>query len=138
MSTLTNKICYYFLAAYTLFCICLLGWTVIMSGSGDGDTLEHVHTAWLVSHGKIPYVDFFQHHNPLIWYVGAPFVRTFEYSLRAVDAVNLLTVLSTALTMLYIYRMHKDFLTDKICGLIAASFMAFPHDCLYTKDFSIR
>ena len=135
MSTLANKICYYLLMLYALFCVGLLVWVVVMSGSGDGDTLEHVHSAWLVSHGKIPYVDFFQHHNPLLWYIGAPFVRTFEYSLRAVDAVNMMTVFSTALSMFYIFRMHKDFLTNKICGLIAAGFVAFPHDSLYTKDF---
>lgn len=49
---------------YLLFCAGLLYWVVIYSGSGDGDTLEHVHSSWLVWSGKIPYKDFFQHHNP--------------------------------------------------------------------------
>ena len=75
---------------YLLFCAGLLYWVVIYSGSGDGDTLEHVHSSWLVWSGKIPYKDFFQHHNPLLWYVGAPLVGFYEYSLRAVDAVNVL------------------------------------------------
>ena len=77
---------------YLFFCAGLLYWVVIYSGSGDGDTLEHVHSSWLVWSGKIPYKDFFQHHNPLLWYVGAPLVGFYEYSLRAVDAVNMLTV----------------------------------------------
>ena len=33
---------------YLLFCAGLLYWVVIYSGSGDGDTLEHVHSSWLV------------------------------------------------------------------------------------------
>ena len=99
------------ISLYLVFCVSLLYWVVIYSGSGDGDTLEHVHTSWLVWQGKIPYKDFFQHHNPLLWYVGAPFVGYYEYSLRAVDAVNMVTVTVFALTLFFIYRLHKDFLT---------------------------
>ena len=69
-----KKISTVIIGLYLIFCATLLYWVVIFSGSGDGDTLEHVHTSWLVWHGKIPYKDFFQHHNPLLWYIGAPFV----------------------------------------------------------------
>ena len=123
------------LISYIIFCIGLLYWAVIYSGSGDGDTLEHVHSAWLVYHGQIPYKDFFQHHNPLIWYITAPLVGAYEYTLYAVDAVNILTVTMTAVTMIYIYRMHKDFLTDSLGGLFAAAFFALPHESLFNKDF---
>ena len=123
------------ISLYLVFCVSLLYWVVIYSGSGDGDTLEHVHTSWLVWQGKIPYKDFFQHHNPLLWYVGAPFVGYYEYSLRAVDAVNMVTVTVFALTLFFIYRLHKDFLTGRLGGLIAAAFCALPQESLYNKDF---
>ena len=135
MSVKSQNIIIWFLSAYVCFCAGLLYWVVIMSGSGDGDTLEHVHTAWMVSHGKIPYVDFFQHHNPLLWYVGAPLVRAYEYSLRAVDAVNLLTATMAVVTMYYIYRLHTVFLSNRLGGLIAAGFLIFSHDSLFMKDF---
>lgn len=108
---------------YLLFCAGLLYWVVIYSGSGDGDTLEHVHSSWLVWSGKIPYKDFFQHHNPLLWYVGAPLVGFYEYSLRAVDAVNMLTVTAFLLMLFYIYRLHRDFLSGRFGGLVAAAFV---------------
>ena len=38
----------------------------------DGDEFEHVHSAWHVLNGAIPYVDFFEHHHPLLWYLLAP------------------------------------------------------------------
>jgi hypothetical protein len=38
----------------------------------DGDELEHVHSAWHVLNGALPYVDFFEHHHPLLWYLLAP------------------------------------------------------------------
>ncbi len=135
MSGISKKIIYSVLSLYILFGLGLLYWTVIYSGSGDGDTLEHVHSSWLVYHGKMPYKDFFQHHNPLLWYVGAPLVGMYEYTLRAVDAVNLLTVTITGLTIFYVYRMHKNFLTNDFGGLIAAAFCLFPQDSLYNKDF---
>ncbi len=135
MTERLNKLIMAILAAYLLFAIGLLYWVVIYSGSGDGDTLEHVHSSWLVYTGQMPYKDFFQHHNPLLWYMGAPLVGMFEYSLRAVDAVNMLTVSVTALTLFYVYRLHKDFLTDSFGGLVAATFCVFPHESLYDKDF---
>lgn len=123
------------LGLYLTFCVGLLYWAIIYSGSGDGDTIEHVHSSWLVWRGQIPYVDFFQHHNPLLWYIAAPFVGCFEYSLRAVDAVNMLTATASLIMLVYIYRIHKDFLTDKLGGLVAAAFCVLPHNSLFNKDF---
>ena len=49
-----KKIPAWIIACYLFFCAGLLYWVVIYSGSGDGDTLEHVHTSWLVWQGKVP------------------------------------------------------------------------------------
>ncbi|MCC6537146.1 MAG: glycosyltransferase family 39 protein, partial [Bryobacterales bacterium] len=38
------------------------------------DEFEHLHSAWLVSQGQTPYVDFFQHHTPLFYYLAARFL----------------------------------------------------------------
>ena len=40
----------------------------------NGDNIEHIHTSWLLWQNNIPYKDFFQHHNPLIWYMFSPLV----------------------------------------------------------------
>ena len=44
----------------------------------DLDEFEHLHASWLVSIGKIPYVDFFEHHNPLMWYITSPLFYIYE------------------------------------------------------------
>ncbi len=41
------------------------------------DTIEHIHSSWLVSEGKLPYKDFFQHHNLLLWFLFAPVTKIF-------------------------------------------------------------
>jgi hypothetical protein len=38
----------------------------------DHDEFEHIHSAWYIARGAVPYRDFFQHHNPLFWYLTAP------------------------------------------------------------------
>lgn len=35
------------------------------------DEIEHLHSAWLVSKGLVPFRDFFQHHPPFFWWVLA-------------------------------------------------------------------
>ncbi|MBR5598629.1 MAG: glycosyltransferase family 39 protein, partial [Alphaproteobacteria bacterium] len=74
-------------------------------------------------------------HHPLMWYLGAPLVGLFEYNLRVVDAVNMLTICITTITMIYIYRINKAFLGGALGGLLAAAFLGLPHESLYNKDF---
>jgi len=39
------------------------------------DEFEHLHAAWLISRGLIPYRDFFEHHTPGFWLMLAPLYR---------------------------------------------------------------
>lgn len=135
MSEKQTKIAIGLLSFFLIFCAALMYWVIIYSGSGDGDTLEHVHSAWLVSRGNLPYKDFFQHHNPLLWYIGAPIVGMLEYRLVAVDCVEALSATVTLLMLFYICRIHKDFLCGALPGLIAAAFCALPHISLFNKEF---
>jgi 4-amino-4-deoxy-L-arabinose transferase-like glycosyltransferase len=43
----------------------------------DHDELEHVHSAWYILQGKIPYLDFYQNHNPVLWFLIAPLILFF-------------------------------------------------------------
>jgi hypothetical protein len=49
-------------------------------GYGGLDESEHLHCAYLVSKGMLPYRDFWQHHPPLIWLCMAPLMRWFDSS----------------------------------------------------------
>lgn len=41
----------------------------------DRDEFEHLHAAWCLWRGLIPYRDFFEHHTPLLWMMLAPLYR---------------------------------------------------------------
>ena len=38
----------------------------------DPDELQHLHSAWLISHGMLPYRDYFEHHTPWLHFLLAP------------------------------------------------------------------
>lgn len=70
----------------------VLLYAFFFSGFQIVDEFEHLHASWLVSTGKVPYKDFFEHHNPLLWYLSAPLVSLFYdnavifYVMRGVSA----------------------------------------------------
>lgn len=77
----------------------VLAYAFVFSGFQIVDEFEHLHASWLVSTGKVPYKDFFEHHNPLLWYVSTPLVNAFYdkaiifYVMRGVSAfVSLITL----------------------------------------------
>jgi len=61
-------------------------WTVGHTETGNGDNVEHLHATWLVAWGKVPYKDFFQHHNPLMWYIFAPLIK---YNFNVITLLNM-------------------------------------------------
>lgn len=43
--------------------------------SFDPDEFQHLHMAWCIAQGQVPYRDFFEHHTPLLHYLLAPWMR---------------------------------------------------------------
>lgn len=68
----------------------LYGWVI----KSNGDNVEHLHTSWLIWQGGIPYRDFFQHHNPLIWYIFSPLVASLINNINIFNIFNSLSVLT--------------------------------------------
>ncbi|MBN1913648.1 MAG: hypothetical protein JW788_04540 [Candidatus Omnitrophica bacterium] len=46
----------------------------------DADESEHLHCAWMISQGMVPFRDFWQHHSPLIWLSLAPVIALLKPS----------------------------------------------------------
>jgi len=56
----------------------------------DNDEFEHMHSAWLISNGQMPYLDYFEHHTPAMHFMIAPFFSFFEVETEPDQAVNML------------------------------------------------
>lgn len=77
------------------------------------DTMEHLQVAWMISDGKIPYLDFFEHHTPLLWYLLAPFTLLMEYNVYIIYAARFISLLSYFLCFLAMYFLIKNHLANK-------------------------
>lgn len=62
------------------------------------DEFEHLHFAWLVGQGQVPYRDFFEHHHPLLWAALAPLAHWGPQSLDVALIARLLFVAVALLT----------------------------------------
>src|SRR5437879_2924721 len=47
---------------------------LIRTAEIEVDEFQHLHSAWLTASGQKPYVDFFEHHPPLFYYLGAALI----------------------------------------------------------------
>ena len=73
----------------------------------NGDNIEHLHTSWLIWQNKIPYRDFFQHHNPLIWYVFAPIVAGLIDNIKIFQIFNSISFIAFGIMVLYQIKIIK-------------------------------
>lgn len=76
-----------------LFGIGAAFWVLYNHQPETGDDIEHLHSTWLVYSGQIPYVDFFQHHNPLLWYIFSPLAGYLAYDIFLFDIVRIISTL---------------------------------------------
>jgi hypothetical protein len=56
----------------------------------DPDEFQHLHSAWYISKGMLPYRDYFEHHTPLLHLLLAPFFVFFKVDTDANDAIAFL------------------------------------------------
>ena len=63
------------------------------------DEFEHLHAAYLVSRGQTPYVDFFEHHTPLLYYLAAALLPMRAPDFDAIIHARYLALLFSALTI---------------------------------------
>jgi len=74
------------------------------------DHAEHLHASWLVWQGEVPYRDFFEHHNPLLWFVLAPITAFFYLNPYIIYISRVLSAL-IYMTMFYgLYTLSRKFL----------------------------
>lgn len=74
------------------------------------DHAEHLHAAWLVWQGEVPYRDFFEHHNPLLWYILAPLTAAFYGSAFILYIGRVVSALAYALYFIGFYKVCRCFL----------------------------
>ena len=90
------------------------------------DSLEHIHASWLISEGLTPYKDFFEHHNPLLWYLFAPVVKFFnQQPIEIIYTSRLIAILGYLFSLFLLYKITfkytKDSIIARLCILLCLS-----------------
>jgi len=105
------------------------------------DEFEHLHAAWLVSQGQTPYVDFFQHHTPLFYYVAAPFLLgphlDFDTILNLRLLILLFWVFTTLIGCLWLRRYGQFHGLLAICTLASNATMLSLGHIIFLDTVSI-
>ncbi len=100
----------------------------LFKGRGfNPDEFEHLHAAWCVSHGGIPYSNFFEHHTPWFYWLLAPFVSqagdSYDSAVAALGAARGVTLVLTAAALVALVWVGRVW-TGLLCGLAAALLLA--------------
>jgi len=69
----------------------------------DPDESQHLHAAWLIAQGRVPYADFWEHHMPLLPYALAPVTRWFAERPEVYFAGRAIMGLTAAATLGLVY-----------------------------------
>src|SRR5262249_28450123 len=75
----------------------------------DPDESEHLHAAWLVASGLVPFRDFWDHHAPLFFYLMAPVARWSTGDVDVYLAARVAMALTGAASLLVVYRLGRRF-----------------------------
>lgn len=103
--------------------------------SANGDNVEHLHSSWLVWQGNIPYKDFFQHHNPLLWYLSAPFVAAQINNFHIFSIFNTVGVVMLFLIAYYQYKIFLLNSQNKVVALFVFAVLISSYSILWATDY---
>jgi 4-amino-4-deoxy-L-arabinose transferase-like glycosyltransferase len=76
-----------------------LGAAMVAQARLDPDESQHLHVAWLIAQGRVPYADFWEHHMPLLPYALAPLTSWFSDRPEVYFAARALMAVVTAGTL---------------------------------------
>jgi len=88
------------------------------------DETEHLHAAWAIAHGQVPYRDFWQLHPPLLYYLMAPIFSLMGEDLMIIYIGRGLMLLCIVLILLQLYRIASKCF-DPLTGLLAVLLLSY-------------
>ncbi len=95
----------------------------------DHDEIEHIHDAYLVFRGLVPFRDFVEVHQPLLWFLLAPVFALTTNPVTVIFIVRGLFVVFFGLALWLVYDMAKPSFFALLGLITAASSM------LYVRSF---
>ena len=130
-----NKILTKFLWLYIICATVAACFVYGIIAKANGDNVEHLHSSWLIWQGYVPYRDFFQHHNPLTWYLAAPFVALLINQFMIFSIFNIFSILAVCLMVYFQCRIMLVNGGKKISALFLAACVVTSYSVLWALNF---
>ena len=106
------------LVIFSVSALAIILYAFVFSGFQIVDEFEHLHASWLVSTGRVPYRDFFEHHHPLMWFLSAPLVWFYFDDLNIFYVMRGISFIISCATLFYVYKITQ-FWGSKNSGIFA-------------------
>lgn len=103
----------------------------------QNDENEHIYDAYMIFKGLSPYVDFFEHHNPLMWYLTAPLFIFFENDINIYYLLRFFMFICILLTGYFTYKISRKLKLPVFYSLLAVCFY-FGFDYVKLTGIQIR
>ena len=94
------QLVYAFIFAWMIFCV----FSISLLYPINPDEREHLYATYLITQGQVPYIDFFEHHHPLLWYISAFPLLIFGEHAYIWYVLRIIQALILCFTSLYIYK----------------------------------
>jgi len=76
---------------------------MVAHGNLDPDESQHLHVAWLIGQGHVPYANFWEHHMPLLPLALAPLTRWFADQPDIYFIARTILAVTAAATLYLVY-----------------------------------
>lgn len=101
----------------------------------EHDEVEHWHAAWLMHQGQRPFLDFFEHHSPLLWNLLRVYYTLAGENFAIIPVSRALTILIFALTIWLAYRIAGRWTSQEGAWIAALGFPMFSFSLLLAHLF---
>lgn len=106
---------------------------VINYGYIDDDEIEHLHSSWLVYKGNVPYKDFFEHHNPLLWYLLSSLFMIFTDDIGVVSAGRGIMFAFNLMILVVSYKIAREYF-NKVISSLAVVAILFEYNYMISAE----
>ena len=106
-----------------IFVLSLLILAISLNRFFSHDEFEHIHSAWYIEQGYTPYLDFFQSHHPLLWFLMNPFLKVAGHGISVIIILRLFVLVFTAGIVIVVYRLARLTTRSKEVALLAVVFL---------------
>jgi len=102
-----------------------------------GDEREHLTSSYLIYNGQRPYIDFFEHHHPLLWYVFLPVLHFFQNSGEVWYAIRTFSLVLIFINTFVVFKVSYLIVPNKTFSWLAALFSICSH-VVFVAQISFR